>query len=85
MFTFPRLCTQSAPAAPWAIAFLMMPLCWFAQGNVMVVGRKSQYSLYDEKIASFEDDGGLYDQKDSAGFIKLQALRLRTMGANRGL
>ena len=39
----------------------------------MVVGRKSQYSLYDEKIASFEDDGGLYDQKDAAGFIKLQA------------
>ncbi|CAK0731909.1 hypothetical protein CVIRNUC_000059 [Coccomyxa viridis] len=54
------------------------------KGNVMVVGRKSQYSLYDEKIASFEDDGGLYDQKDAAGFIKLQALRLRTMGANRG-
>ena len=48
-----------------------------------VVGRKSPYSLYDEKIASFEDDGGLYDQKDAAGFIKLQALRLRTMGVNR--
>lgn len=43
------------------------------QGNVIVVGRKSPYSLYDEKIASFEDDGGLYDQKDAAGFIKLQA------------
>ena len=42
------------------------------QGNVIVVGRKSPYSLYDEKIASFEDDGGLYDQKDAAGFIKLQ-------------
>ncbi|CAL5224095.1 g6722 [Coccomyxa viridis] len=55
------------------------------KGNVMVVGRKSEYSLYDEKIASFEDDGGLYDQKDAAGFIKLQALRLRTMGANRGV
>ncbi len=51
---------------------------------MIVVGRKSPYSLYDEKIASFEDDGGLYDQKDAAGFIKLQALRLRTMGANRG-
>ena len=36
----------------------------------MVVGRKSPYSLYDEKIASFEDDGGLYDQKDAAGFIE---------------
>ena len=53
------------------------------QGNVMIVGRKSPYSLYDEKIASFEDDEGLYDQKDAAGFIKLQALRLRTMGVNR--
>lgn len=53
------------------------------QGNVLVVGRKSPYSLYDEKIASFEDDGGLYDQKDAAGFIKLQALRLRTLGVNR--
>ena len=40
---------------------------------MIVVGRKSPYSLYDEKIASFEDDGGLYDQKDAAGFIKLQA------------
>ncbi|KAK9837487.1 hypothetical protein WJX81_006238 [Elliptochloris bilobata] len=53
------------------------------KGNVIVVGRKSPYSLYDEKIASFEDDGGLYDQKDAAGFIKLQALRLRTLGVNR--
>jgi len=55
------------------------------KGNVVVVGRKSPYSLYDEKIASFEDDGGLYDQKDAAGFIKLQALRLRTLGVNRGM
>ena len=49
-----------------------------------VVGRKSQYSLYDNKISSFEDDGGAYDQKDAAGFIKLQALRLRTLASNRG-
>ena len=42
------------------------------QGNTIVVGRKSPNSLYDEKIASFEDDQGLYDQKDAAGFIKLQ-------------
>ena len=53
------------------------------QGNAMVVGRKSPYSLYDDKIASFEDDEGLYDQKDAAGFIKLQALRLRTLGTAR--
>ena len=37
-----------------------------------MVGRKSPHSLYNEKIASFEDDEGLYDQKDAAGFIKLQ-------------
>lgn len=42
------------------------------QGNVTVVGRRSQYSLYSPKIASFEDDQGAYDQKDAAGFIKLQ-------------
>lgn len=61
--------------------------CFFLaspQGNVSVVGRKSQYSLYDNKISSFEDDGGAYDQKDAAGFIKLQALRLRTLASNRG-
>jgi argininosuccinate synthase len=53
------------------------------KGNVTVVGRKSPYSLYDDKISSFEDDGGAYDQKDAAGFIKLQALRLRTLATNR--
>lgn len=37
-----------------------------------MAGRKSPHSLYNEKIASFEDDEGLYDQKDAAGFIKLQ-------------
>jgi argininosuccinate synthase len=54
------------------------------QGNVTLVGRKSPYSLYNQKLSSFEDDEGLYDQKDAAGFIKLQALRLRTMTAARG-
>jgi argininosuccinate synthase len=53
------------------------------QGNVVVVGRKSPYSLYDPVIASFEDDQGLYNQADAGGFIKLQALRLRTLGVNR--
>lgn len=48
-----------------------------------VVGRKSPYSLYDPVIASFEDDKGLYNQADAGGFIKLQALRLRTLGVNR--
>jgi argininosuccinate synthase len=47
------------------------------KGNVIIVGRKSEDSLFSEKIATFEDDGGAYDQKDAAGFIKLNALRLR--------
>jgi argininosuccinate synthase len=43
-----------------------------------VVGRRSDTnSLFDESIATFEDDAGAYDQKDAAGFIKLNALRLR--------
>ena len=47
------------------------------KGGITVVGRKSEDSLFSEKIATFEDDGGAYDQKDAAGFIKLNALRLR--------
>ncbi len=47
------------------------------KGNVMVVGRESADSLFDENIATFEDDAGAYDQKDAAGFVKLTALRLR--------
>lgn len=53
------------------------------KGNVVVVGRKSEDSLFDEKIATFEDDGGSYDQKDAEGFIKLNALRLR-IAASKG-
>ncbi len=48
------------------------------KGNVTVVGRMSDTdSLFDEGIATFEDDRGAYDQKDAAGFIRLNALRLR--------
>ncbi len=47
------------------------------KGNVIVVGRKSDNSLFSEEVATFEDDQGAYDQKDAAGFIKLNALRLR--------
>lgn len=48
------------------------------KGNVIVVGRESESdSLFDESIATFEDDAGAYDQQDAAGFIKLNALRLR--------
>ncbi len=53
------------------------------KGNVIVVGRASETdSLFDERIATFEDDAGAYDQKDAEGFIKLNALRLR-IGARR--
>ena len=53
------------------------------KGNVDVVGRKSPHSLFDEKIATFEDDGGPYDQADAEGFIKLNALRLRNLARKR--
>src|SRR5690606_9177505 len=53
------------------------------KGNVTVVGRKSDDSLFDATIATFEDDAGAYDQKDAAGFIKLNALRMR-IAANKG-
>jgi argininosuccinate synthase len=48
------------------------------KGNVTVIGRDSATdSLFDEAIATFEDDGGAYNQQDAEGFIKLNALRLR--------
>jgi len=48
------------------------------KGHVSVTGRKSESdSLFDESIATFEDDAGAYDQKDAEGFIKLNALRLK--------
>ncbi len=53
------------------------------KGNVIVVGRESDNSLFDEDIATFEDDAGAYDQADAGGFIKLNALRLR-IAAQKG-
>jgi len=53
------------------------------KGNVMVVGRESDKSLYSEELVTFEDDHGAYDQKDAAGFIRLNALRLRTLAARK--
>ncbi|WP_108662263.1 argininosuccinate synthase [Acuticoccus kandeliae] len=49
------------------------------KGNVIVTGRSSPKSLYQEKIVTFEDDAGAYDQKDAAGFIRLNGLRLRIL------
>ena len=54
------------------------------KGNAGVVGRKSPYSLYSAGIVTFEDDRGAYDQRDAAGFIKLNALRLRLLGRRDG-
>jgi argininosuccinate synthase len=54
------------------------------KGNVIVVGRESAKSLYSPTLVTFEDDRGAYDQKDAAGFIKLNALRLRTLGKRDG-
>ena len=55
------------------------------KGNVMVTGRESPKSLYSDKLVTFEDDQGAYDQKDAAGFIKLNALRLRTLAKRNKL
>lgn len=51
------------------------------KGSVRVIGRRSEDSLFDESMASFEDDAGAYDQADAEGFIKLNALRLRIAAA----
>ena len=53
------------------------------KGAVSAVGRRSEQSLFDEKIATFEDDAGAYNQKDAEGFIKLNALRMR-IAAQKG-
>jgi argininosuccinate synthase len=53
------------------------------KGNVIVVGRASPFSLYDQELVTFEDDQGAYDQKDAQGFIKLNALRLRTLAMRK--
>ena len=53
------------------------------KGNVSVIGRSSAYSLYAQDLVTFEDDQGAYDQKDAQGFIKLNALRLRTLAMRK--
>lgn len=49
------------------------------KGNIEVVGRESNDTLFDEAVATFEEDQGAYNQSDAEGFIKLNALRLRTV------
>jgi argininosuccinate synthase len=53
------------------------------KGNVAVVGRESKYSLYDQELVTFEEGAVAYDHRDAAGFIRLNALRLRTLGQRR--
>jgi argininosuccinate synthase len=53
------------------------------KGNVGVVGRDSRYSLYDQDLVTFEDGKVIYDQHDAEGFIRLNALRLRTLGQRK--
>jgi argininosuccinate synthase len=53
------------------------------KGSVAVVGRSSPYSLYDQDLVTFEEGSVAYDHRDAAGFIRLQALRLRTLGQRR--
>jgi argininosuccinate synthase len=53
------------------------------KGNVGVVGRQSQYSLYDQDLVTFEEGAVAYDQRDAAGFIRINALRLRTLGQRK--
>ena len=49
------------------------------KGGAWVVGRESPYSLYDQDLVTFEEGAVAYDHRDAAGFIKLNALRLRTL------
>ncbi|MGC1571349.1 MAG: argininosuccinate synthase [Pseudolabrys sp.] len=53
------------------------------KGNVTVIGRESKYSLYDQDLVTFEEGAVAYDHRDAEGFIKLNALRLRTLGQRR--
>ncbi len=53
------------------------------KGSVAVVGRESPYSLYDQDLVTFEEGAVAYDHRDAAGFIRLNALRLRTLGQRK--
>ena len=53
------------------------------KGNTIVIGRESPYSLYDQDLVTFEEGAVAYDHRDAAGFIRLNALRLRTLGQRK--
>ncbi len=75
-----RLAVQALIDATQAVVNGLVRLKLY-KGNVVVVGRQSDDSLFDGRIATFEDDAGAYDQRDAGGFIKLNALRLRIAAA----
>ena len=54
------------------------------KGSATVIGRSSPRSLYRNEIVTFEDDRGAFDQRDAGGFIRLNALRLRTSNSRDG-
>ena len=53
------------------------------KGNATVIGRESEHSLYDQDLVTFEEGAVAYDHRDAAGFIRLNALRLRTLGQRK--
>jgi argininosuccinate synthase len=53
------------------------------KGNATVIGRESPYSLYDQDLVTFEEGAVAYDHRDAQGFIKLNALRLRTLAMRK--
>ena len=53
------------------------------KGNATVIGRESEQSLYDQDLVTFEEGSGSYDHRDAAGFIRLNALRLRTIAQRK--
>ena len=53
------------------------------KGNITILGRESDYSLYDPKIVTFEDDENAYNQADATGFIKINSLRLKQIAKRK--
>jgi argininosuccinate synthase len=53
------------------------------KGNVSILGRSSEFSLYDAKIVTFEDDENAYNQADATGFIKINSLRLKQIAKRK--
>jgi argininosuccinate synthase len=53
------------------------------KGNATVIGRESEQSLYDQDLVTFEEGSDSYDHRDAAGFIRLNALRLRTIAQRK--